>query len=275
MNTRKQSIHPKLKQTVAFAGALALMATVIPQASAGPNVKEIVRKANLVAYYNGNDGRAQVRMTVTDSQGRKRIRQFFILRRNQKAGGDQDFLVVFTRPADVRNTVFLVAKHVSRDDDRWIYLPALDLVKRISAGDKRTSFVGTHFFYEDISGRGLHEDHHKLVQTTDKHYVIEAKPKKRGDVEFSSFKVWVNKSDYVPSKMEYYDKSGKAYRRIEALEVKVIDGKPTVVKMKASDLRSGGQTITQMRGIKYDLGLPGSVFAERSLRNPPQKWLKR
>jgi hypothetical protein len=69
-----------------------------------------------------------------------------------RTGGDQDFMVFFSRPSDVRGTVFLVAKHVDRDDDRWLYLPGLDLVRRISAGDKRTSFVGSHFFYEDVSG---------------------------------------------------------------------------------------------------------------------------
>ncbi len=39
-------------------------------------------------------------------------------------------------------------------------LPDLDLVKRIAAGDKRTSFVGSHFLYEDISGRAVQEDKH-------------------------------------------------------------------------------------------------------------------
>jgi hypothetical protein len=65
-----------------------------------------------------------------------------ILRRDVIDGGDQDYVVLFSRPADVRNTVFLVKKHVASDDDRWLYLPGLDLVRRIAAGDKRTSFVG-------------------------------------------------------------------------------------------------------------------------------------
>jgi len=45
--------------------------------------------------------------------------------------------------------------------------------------------------------------------------------------------------------------------------------------MKASDLRSGGATLTEMRYISYDIGLPDEVFSERSLRNPPQQWFKR
>jgi hypothetical protein len=99
----------------------------------------IVARANQAAYYAGDDGRSEVRMIIADAQGRQQRRQFTVLRRDIADGGDQQFLVVFSQPADVRNTVFLVQKHVDRDDDRWLYLPGLDLVKRISAGDKRPS----------------------------------------------------------------------------------------------------------------------------------------
>jgi hypothetical protein len=114
---------------------------------------EIVARANLAAYYAGQDGRSEARMIIRDAQGREQRRQFTVLRRNLEAGGDQEFLVVFSQPSDVRNTAYLVKKHAGADDDRWLYLPGLDLVKRISAGDKRTSFVGAHYFYEDVSGR--------------------------------------------------------------------------------------------------------------------------
>ena len=126
------------------------------------SVDTIVKKTIQASYYPGTDGRAQVSMTMKDSQGRKRKRRFTILRRNvtTQLGGDQQFYVYFHRPADVNKTVFMVWKKVKQEDDRWLYLPALDLVKRIAAGDERTSFVGSDFFYEDVSGRGFDEDPH-------------------------------------------------------------------------------------------------------------------
>ncbi|MBD3264603.1 MAG: outer membrane lipoprotein-sorting protein, partial [Candidatus Omnitrophica bacterium] len=145
--------------------------------SARPGVDEIINKANKVAYYEGEDGRATVEMTITDSQGRKRERGFEILRLDLTDGGEQKYYVYFKDPPDVRDMVYMVWKHLNRDDDRWMYLPALDLVRRIAASDKRSSFVGSHFAYEDISGRNPSDDKHELLEETDDMYVLKSTPK--------------------------------------------------------------------------------------------------
>jgi len=73
---------------------------------------------------------------------------------------------------------------------------------------------------------------------------------------------------------EYYNENGKLYRKAELLKVEMIDGIATGTVMKMSDLESGGYTLTQTRGIHYNLGIPDPVFSERSLRNPPREWLE-
>jgi hypothetical protein len=236
---------------------------------------EIVAQANLAAYYAGKDSRSEARMIIIDARGREQRRQFTVLRRNLEAGGDQQFLVSFSRPSDVRGTVYLVNKHVGRDDDRWLYLPGLDLVKRISAGDERTSFVGAHYFYEDVSGRGPAEDTHELIATTDQHYVLKHVPKNPAQVEFVSYVTWIDRQTFLANRIEYTNTSGKLYRRVEALETREIDGYPTVVSSRTSDLTNGGYTDMRFRYIAYDLGMPAAVFTQRSLRNPPRQWLKR
>ncbi|HPO31291.1 MAG TPA: outer membrane lipoprotein-sorting protein, partial [Candidatus Hydrogenedentes bacterium] len=63
--------------------ALAMLFSLAVSAQeATPSVDEIVKKTNHVAYYQGKDGRARVKMTITDKQGNTREREFTILRRN-------------------------------------------------------------------------------------------------------------------------------------------------------------------------------------------------
>lgn len=256
--------------------ALALLAmATLAGAQNLTDADEIVARANLASYYAGADGRSEVRMIIHDAQGRQQRRQFTVLRRNVERGGDQQFLVAFSQPSDVRNTVFLVHKHAERDDDRWLYLPGLDLVKRISAGDKRTSFVGAHFFYEDVSGRRPSDDRHALIETTDTHYLLEHTPIDPATVEFERYRTWIDRDTFLPTKIEYTNAAGKVYRRVEVLEVESIGGYPTVTASRVSDLDGGGKTDMQFRYIAYDLGLPEEVFTERSLRNPPREWLSR
>ncbi|CAM2067203.1 Outer membrane lipoprotein-sorting protein [Sulfidibacter corallicola] len=235
-----------------------------------PDVTEIIEKANRAAYYAGKDGRADVAMKIDDGKGNIRERAFTILRLNT-GEVDQRFYVYFKAPADVRKMAYLVWKNPGREDDRWLWLPALNLVKRIAPGDKRTSFVGSDFVYEDVSGRDLAADHHELVETTDTQYVVENTPKKPDEVEFSSYKVWIDKDTFLPRKAEYRDKSGKLYRRVEALAVTDVDGYPTVTESRVQDLVTGGSTLNAFSNISYDLGLVDKIFTERFLRRPPRE----
>ena len=256
-----------------LAASLALTTNAV--ASDMTDADAIVERANLASYYAGADGRSEVRMLIADAQGRKQRRQFTVLRRDVEEGGGQQFLVVFSQPSDVRNTVFLVHKHLDRDDDRWLYLPGLDLVKRISAGDKRTSFVGAHYFYEDVSGRRPSEDSHELVETTDEYYVLKHVPLDPSSVDFASYTTRIDRNTFLPMKIEYVNDAGKLYRSVEVMKVEEIDGHPTVTRSRVSDHIGGGQTDMQFRFITYDLGLPDDVFTERSLRSPPRDWLER
>ena len=235
-----------------------------------PVVQEIVDRANKVAYYAGNDGKAKVSMTITDTQGRIRNREFTILRKDVSDGGEQKFYVYFKKPSDVRKMVFMVHKKIGKDDDRWLYMPALDLVKRIAASDKRTSFVGSHFLYEDVSGRSPHEDEHTLIETDGDYFILNNVPKNASAVEFISYKIWIDRKSFMPMKAEYIDRDGHTYRTVEALEVKDIQGHPTVVKSRVRDLLNGGETISVFTDVKYDIGLE-DIFTERYLRKAPKE----
>ncbi len=240
------------------------------------DAKEVVARANHASYYQGKDGKASVHMSIVDGEGRERTRDFVIIRTDvdDKVDTEQKFYVFFRRPADVSRTAFMVWKHPGADDDRWMYLPALDLVKRIAASDERTSFMGSHFFYEDVSGRNPEEDEHKLAETTENFFVLDSTPKDRSKVEFARYRTWIHNKTFIPVKSQFFDDSDKPYRSYEALKVETVDGYPTVTKSRMSDSRIGGQTTIDYRNVKYDISLPDNIFTERYLRNAPRKYLR-
>lgn len=251
---------------------LALIASLTAASAAELTADQIIDKANLVAYYAGKDGKAKVKMTIVDKNGGERVREFVILRLNEKEGGDQKFYVYFTAPADVRKMAYLVWKNVAenKDDDRWLWLPAMNLVKRIAPGDKRTSFVGSDFVYEDVSGRSTKMDKHELISSEGDSYQIRNTPKESG-VKFKYYDVWIDKKTFMPMKAEYFDANGKKYRTVEATKVETIQGHPTVMESKVTDLERGGHTVNAFSDVKYDVGLKSRIFTERFLRRPPRE----
>ncbi len=240
----------------------------------GQTADEIVRRANLAAYYAGTSGQSDVAMTITDAQGRQRTREFRILRLNIQEGAEQKFYVYFRRPADVERMVYMVWKNIDKDDDRWLYLPALDLVRRIAAGDKRSSFAGSHFVYEDVSGRSITEDLHELLGEEENFYKLKHIPKDPRSVDFAYYFAWIDRESFLPVKAEYYDANAKLLRTVEAVEVQDVQGYPTVVKSKAVDVQRKGETTLHFTNVVYDVGLDDSIFTERYLRQPPTQWIR-
>jgi hypothetical protein len=234
-------------------------------------VQEIILKAEQAAYYAGKDGIADVNMTIHDADGGTRERSFRILRWNSP-DKEQKFYVYFEGPADVRQMAYLVWKHPGeKEDDRWLWLPAIGKVNRIAPGDKRTSFVGSDFVYEDVSGRSPEDDQHELLETQDGQYHIRSTPKDADSVEFAYYEVWIDSQSFLPVKAVYTNKRGEVYRTVTADKVEVIDGHPTVIVSTVEDFSRKSKTVNTFSNIQYDVGLNERLFSERFLRRPPRE----
>ncbi len=231
----------------------------------------VAEMAEQAAYYAGDDGKSDVRMVITDANGQERIREFRVLRLNGE-DNKQMFFVYFNEPADVREMSYLVHKQGGGgEDDRWLWLPAISKVNRIAPGDKRTSFVGSDFVYEDISGRSLNEDKHELLSEDADFYVIRNTPKDLSKVDFASYDVWVRKDNNLPVKAEYVDGEGKVVRRVTADKIEVFEGIPTVTQSTVEDPRRGSKTVNTFSNVEYNIGLKERLFSERYLKRPPRE----
>lgn len=240
---------------------------------------QIIERSQGAFYYAGADMKARVVMELVTAEGKKRTRVLTLLRRNDSKGRDQKYFLYFHEPGDVRRTAFLVWKYPDRDDDRWIFIPAVNMVRRIAARDSRSSFVGSDFSYEDISGRDIAADTHTLLREeklgNSACYVIEGTPK--GPADFSRKISWIDKTSFLPLKEEYYDAQNQLARVFTADKVETISGKsayPTVMKRTMKNVQSGHRTEVLFESTVYDSGIEADVFTERALQQPPQKWIR-
>ncbi len=232
---------------------------------------EIMKEAHLNQFYPGEDGRAVVQMTLENKRGKTRGRKFVMIRKDYEEGGEQKYYMYFLEPNDVRKTSFMVWKDPVEDDSRWIYVPAVDLVKRISSKDKGSSFVGSDFSYEDVSGRHWSDDTHVLLREEEldgkECWVIESTPKK--DKAFSKKITWVGKAEMLPLKEEYYDRKDRLERVFRAEKIEVIDGYTTMTVRTMTNVRKNHKTTVEFGEIEFDVGYDDNIFTERHLKSPP------
>src|SRR3989338_8394936 len=237
---------------------------------------DIIAKSRLVFYYAGDDMRTKVLMELINKDGRKRMRELTMLRKDYEDGGNQKYFMYFHQPADVKDMTFMVTKYPDKDADRWLFIPAIDLIKRIAANDKFSSFVGSDFTYEDVSGRNPAEDMHTFLRKDQLDgkdcFVVESTPKQSS--EYAKRISWIDATNFLPLKEEFYDKQNELYRQFEAGEIQVIDGIPTITKRIVKNLKSGHRTEVSFTEIKYNLGIEDDIFSERYLRRPPVQWIK-
>ncbi|MGD2217506.1 MAG: outer membrane lipoprotein-sorting protein [Gemmatimonadales bacterium] len=244
-----------------------------------PDANEIVAWSQQVFHSAGTDMVARVQMLLVSKDGRSRERELTMLRKNF-AAGEQRFYMYFHRPADVRGTTFMVWKYPERDDDRWIFVPAINLVRRIAADDARSSFVGSDFNYEDVSGRDVSADEHEIVRedTLDAHpvFVVESRPVR--SAEYERKVSWIDQATGLPLREEYYDVQGELYRVFTSDEIRPIEAGSTsvatVVKRTMKNVKTGHRTEVTFSEVKYNVGIGDDLFTEASLRRPPRRWIR-
>ena len=257
---------------------LLLLVLFVPANIFAVTADEVMKKSQTAFLYQGKDFKARVLMKLISKGGQERIRELTMLRKNYgETGGEQKYFMYFFQPADVKDMTFMVNKYPAKDDDRWLFVPAINMVRRIAAQDKSSSFVGSDFTYEDVSGRDIEDDNHTLAKEekldTKDCYVIKSSPKAQ-DVDYIYKLSWIDKGSFLPLKEEYYDKKGELYRVFSADEIKEMKGFHTITKRTMKNLLSGHRTEVTYVKSDYDIGLEDSLFTERFLKQPPKKWVE-
>ena len=177
-----------------------------------------------------------------------------------KQKGTDKRIMRFTSPASQAGIGVLALP----GDVMYLYLPAFGKERRISASIKNQNFAGTDFTYDDMEAKPYADKYTpKLLKTEGDVFVLELTPKGRSD--YSRIIVNVNKTDYYPESMDYYDKGNTKIKEAKYTFKKI--GKYwNASEIEMTDLKRDHKTIMKMSDVKYDTGLSDDDFTIRELK---------
>lgn len=222
-------------------------------------------------YYRptGDDATSDLTMTLINSRGDERVRE--IQQFSKDYGKEEKSIMFFLSPADVRNTSFMNWSYdeEGRDDDQWIYLPALKKVKRISSDSKSDYFMGSDFTYDDLGDRHPSEDTHKLLREEkingEDCYVVESIPKEE-DYMYSKTVTWVSNDKWIGLKKEFYDEDGEHLKNLTVEKYDKIDGFWVILHSEMHNIQKDHKTIMKLKNVKLNTGIDDGMFTERMMK---------
>ncbi|MEA1987480.1 MAG: outer membrane lipoprotein-sorting protein [Candidatus Marinimicrobia bacterium] len=234
--------------------------------------KELTGLQIIQKVYNrstGNDQTADLTMSLINSRGDERIRE---IKQFLKDTNDMEKKIMFfTTPADVYNTSFMNWSYDEdgKDDDQWIYLPALKRVKRISSDSKSDYFMGSDFTYDDLGDRQPTADTHKLLREEEIDgemcFVVESIPREE-EYMYSKTIAWIVKDKWIGMKKEFYDEDDDHLKTLSVKKYKKIDGFWIILQSEMHNIQKEHKTIMKLENVKINTGISDNKFTERMLK---------
>ena len=217
----------------------------------------------------GQDATSKIRMLLIDKRGSKRFRSLISV--VKKYGEVSKSYMRFTSPADIEGTAFLTWENKDSDDDQFLYLPALQRVRRIVSSQKSNRFVNTDYTYEDLQSREVAQDTHTILreEKIDNYdcWVLESIPKAIDDSQYAKRIIWIIKEIYLPIKTEFYDKRNRLCKILTGKKIQKIDGIWTILDAEMKDLKKKHRTLMKTDKIQYNRSIPDEIFTKGYMRH--------
>lgn len=263
-----------------FVGMLVLALWVGMSASAmagdDPEARAIMERVD--GRDDGDNETAEVKMILIDKKDQERVRR--ISRFSKYKGEDKYRLMFFVHPADVKDTAFLTYDYdaTEKDDDQWLYLPALRKTKRIATADKSGSFMGSDLNYSDMTSMNLEEYDFTFYEKgregdvrRKKVWRIWAVPRSKEEIDETGYTkslLFVQQDIDMVVRAIRWEKDGGYLKYVDARKIEKIDGiwvaTDTLVTKKKGKT-TVHKTILTLDNVKFNQKLDFDMFTIRRM----------
>lgn len=271
---RGRSASVAVPLLVAVAGVFWLLRGDPAQADNLPNADEVIAQVN--ARDEGEWVSRRLKMELIDRRGKVRERDTEGYRRY--FGAEKRTILFYNAPSSVKGTGFLTYDYpeADRDDDQWLYLPALRKVRRISASDRGDYFLGTDLTYEDIKKEGKVEAEDYVFRTTGREMVdghdtivIEGIPKDGETAKELGYGrvVWrVDPAIWMSRKAEMWDINGNPLKVLFNEDIRDVSGIWTVHRIRVENFKTGHKTTFTFSDVDYVDEVSEAMLEQRTLK---------
>lgn len=255
---------------------LMIIGFVVPSISAwadDPEARAIMEKVD--ARDDGDNQTSDMEMILIDKRGNQRVRRIASFSKDK--GDDRYRLMFFLEPADVKDTAFLTWDYddPDRDDDQWLYLPALRKTKRIASSDKSGSFMGSDLNYSDMTDRNLENYDFSLKKEMDvngvKTWLIESIPRSKTVIKETGYTkslLMVRQDNYFVIRGVNWVKDGGYLKYMDIKKLEQIDGIWVATEMhvtKKKGKQMAHKTILKFNNVKFNQDLDLASFSVRRM----------
>ncbi len=239
-----------------------------------PNGDEIANKIN--ARDEGRSVSRNLKMEVIDRHGKVRVRE---TRAFRKYFGDEKRTAIFyLKPKNIKDTAFLTYDYADkqRDDDQWLYLPAMRKVRRISASDRGDYFLGTDLSYEDIKleTRVSLEDYTRktisedVVEGVHCYVVEETAVDKETAEELGHLRreSCVDDSIWMTRRSKFWDLQNNLLKTTYFKNISKVKDIWTAHTIEVENHKTGHKTVFTFSDVDYGEAVSDSIFTQNALK---------
>ncbi len=242
----------------------ALLFLIIPKnAHAQTTAVEILKKSQSVI--SSKDDSTTIKMKIIEADQSSKERELTFKRKFEDK--KHQTMVKILKPADQRGAGFLSVLE-NGSEQQWIYLPSSKQVRRFVSKNKQEGVLGSELSPQDLDLTTVKSSSAKLLKKekmgASEVALIEV-TSKDNQTAYAKAIVWVHMGLYVPLRIEFYDASGQAQKRVDFMNYKAVNSVQRAQKVVIKNLRNKRGTELLLSSMKVNSGLKDDAFTQRAL----------